>query len=167
VTGDLDFVGPVPASAARQLVAAGFEHQGRHWLHEAGQVYLELPSGSLDPEETAVRLQLEGFDLLVISPEDLLAERLGGWQRWRSAVDGVNAWLLERALGSSLDRRRLSRRCRQVQAAGALNALLERNRCQARYSAIVVDNRCQARYSAIVVGSMAGGRSCRGRVGSL
>jgi hypothetical protein len=125
VTGDLDFVGTVPAPVARALTAAGLEPHGRHWVHEAGQVYLEFPGEALGPEETAVRLQLEGIDLLVISPEDLVAERLGAWKHWSSAVDGVNAWLLLRALASELDRRRLSRRCNQVEAADALKAMLE------------------------------------------
>lgn len=124
VTGDLDFVGTVPASVARALAAAGFERHGRHWVHEDGQVYLEFPGSSLDPRETTVRLQLEGFDLLVISPEDLVAERLGAWKHWRSSVDGVNAWLLLRAMGPSLDLGRLRSRCEQVEAPAALDALL-------------------------------------------
>lgn len=123
-TGDLDFVGLVPSSVARALADAGFERHGRHWVHEGGQVYLAFPSSALHPEETTVRLQVAGVDLLVISPEDLVAERLGAWKHWRSAVDGVNAWLLLRALGRTLDRERLRRRCEQVEAPDALDALL-------------------------------------------
>jgi len=47
----------------------------------------------------------------------------GGWQHWRSTVDGVNAWLL-RALGSTLDQGRLRRRCKEIKAAAALKTLL-------------------------------------------
>jgi hypothetical protein len=124
VTGDLDFVGPVPAAVARALAGAGFERHRRHWVHEAGQVYLEFPCGALHPEETTARLEVEGVDLLVISPEDLVAERLGAWKHWRSTVDGVNAWLLLRALGRTLDRERLRCRCEQVEASDALGSLL-------------------------------------------
>ena len=46
-TGDLDFAGTVPTAAARTLAAAGFVRHGRHWIHEAGQVYLEFPSAAL------------------------------------------------------------------------------------------------------------------------
>jgi hypothetical protein len=124
VTGDLDFVGSVPTSVAQALAAAGFERGGRHWVHEPGQVYLEFPSTSLDPDEVAVLLEVEGLRLLAISPEDLLAERLGAWKHWRSAVDGVNAWLLLREQASALDHGRLQARCEALGAGDALDALL-------------------------------------------
>jgi hypothetical protein len=122
VTGDLDFVGSVPSGVARALVAAGFERRGRHWLHEAGEVFLEFPGSALQAGEVAVRLSVGGCEVVVISAEDALADRLAAWKHWESAVDGVNAWLLFSAQRNALDRRRLRRR---VAALGAEDAWAE------------------------------------------
>jgi hypothetical protein len=124
ITGDLDFVGHVPGQVARALVGAGFARRGRHWVHERGQVFLEFPGDSLADGETAVRLRVGELELLTISPEDALADRLGAWQHWRSTVDGVNAWLLYRAQRLALHRARLRARAAAVEAESALRALL-------------------------------------------
>lgn len=124
VTGDLDFVGYVPAEVATRLAAAGFSRTGRHWLHERGQVFIEFPSDALGPGEETVRLRLGDIDVVAISPEDALADRLGAWQHWRSMVDGVNAWLLFRAQRHGLDRARLRKRVAALDAEDALRALL-------------------------------------------
>ena len=122
-TGDLDLVGEVPAAVASALEGAGFVRRGRHWIHEEGQVFLEFPSDTLADGETAVRFQVGGCEIVVIAPEDLLAERLGAWQHWKSTVDGANAWLLLVALGDDLDTQRLHARCGALEAEAALEAL--------------------------------------------
>ncbi len=122
-TGDVDLDGTVPPHVAKVLAAAGFSRSGRHWVHERAQVFLEFPSSALAEGEQAVLLRVAGCEVLAISPEDLLAERLAAWKHWRSSVDGVNAWLLHRAQRRLLDRRRLAARCRAHGAADALYAL--------------------------------------------
>jgi len=124
VTGDLDLVGSVPSSVARALIAAGFVRRGRHWLHEAGEVFLEFPGSALQAGEVAVRLSVGGCEVVVISAEDALADRLAAWKHWESTVDGVNAWLLFRAQRKALNRRRLRRRVVAVGAEDALAALV-------------------------------------------
>ena len=124
VTGDLDFVGSVPSSVARALIAAGFVRLGRHWVHEAGEVFLEFPGSGLREGEVAVRLSVGGCGVLVISAEDALADRLAAWKHWESTVDGVNAWLLFRARRHALDRRRLRRRVAALGAGDAWAALV-------------------------------------------
>jgi hypothetical protein len=123
VTGDLDFVGRVPAQVGRALVNAGFAKQGRHWVHERGQLFIEFPGESLREGEKAVRLRFGKRSVWTISQEDALADRLGAWEHWGSMVDGVNAWLLYRARRRSLDRKRLRARAAAVGAEGALRAL--------------------------------------------
>jgi len=122
-TGDLDLVGTVSPQVGRALASEGFARRGRHWVHEAAQVFLEFPSSALAEGERAVRLQVGDCEILAVSAEDLLAERLAAWKHWHSAVDGVNAWLLHRAQLSVLNRRRLAARCRAHDAADALAAL--------------------------------------------
>jgi hypothetical protein len=124
VTGDLDLVGSVPSSVARALIAAGFVRRGRHWLHEAGEVFLEFPGSALQAGEVAVRLSVGGCEVVVISAEDALADRLAAWKHWESTVDGVNAWLLFRAQRHALDRRRLRRRVAALGAEDAWAALV-------------------------------------------
>lgn len=123
VTGDLDFLGRVPAPVARALAGAGFTRRGRHWVHEPGQVFLEFPGDALGEGEEAVRLRVGRYEVVTIRPEDALADRLGAWQHWGSMVDGVNAWLLFRAQRSVLNRARLRRRVAAVGAEAALRAL--------------------------------------------
>ena len=122
-TGDLDLVGTAGPSAARALSQAGFHRQGRHWIHEEGQVFLEFPSSALHEGERAVRLVVDSHDVLVVSPEDLIAERLAAWQHWRSAIDGVNAWLVYWARRGSIDRRRLRQQAGIRKAEAALLTL--------------------------------------------
>lgn len=108
-TGDLDFVGTVPSEVAARLEAAGFERQGRHWIHEAGQVFLEFPGSHLEPPEQAVRLQVGAWQIFALSPEDVLVDRLAAWQFWRSALDGVTSFHLWQKLSHGLDLSRLER----------------------------------------------------------
>lgn len=114
-TGDLDFVGRVPPDVAARLAGAGFERRGRHWAHEAGRVFLELPGRTLEPASDPVLLRRAGRDILVISPEALLADRLAAWKFWGSSVDAANAFLLVRALGARLDGRLAARLARSLE----------------------------------------------------
>lgn len=106
VSGDLDFVGEVPASVARRLQEIGFCRKGRQWVHEAGQVFLELPGSQLTPEEQTAQVEIGEWRVLALSPEDVLVDRLAAWQFWKSSVDGIAAFLLWQAL---LDRLNLKR----------------------------------------------------------
>jgi hypothetical protein len=122
-TGDLDFVGHVPAAVRRILESNGFKKSGRHWIHEDAEVFLEFPADSLGPEEKAVRQKAFGFDLVLVSLEDLLVDRLGAWAHWKSGVDGANAFMLYRARRENIDDDRLTRRAREAGFEQALDAL--------------------------------------------
>jgi hypothetical protein len=124
-TGDLDFVGTVTPEVARLLEAVGFERQGRHWIHEASQVFLEFPGSQLDPPELAVRVQVGPWQVLALSPEDVLIDRLAAWQFWRSPLDGVTAFHLWQKLGDSLDSTRLEMAAESRGVRQALDSLKE------------------------------------------
>lgn len=108
-SGDFDFVGGVPAAVAKQFEAEGFHREGRHWVHEEGEVFLEFPSSSLDQEEKTAILRLGGHRVLTVQPEVLIVDLLASWQFWNSGVDGVNAFLVWRARHRRLDQRYLGR----------------------------------------------------------
>ena len=104
VTGDLDLVGTVPPSVASNLRDAGFERRGRHFVHEAGQIFIEFPSSTLGIDEEPVVLEVERCRVLIVEPEALVADRLAAWQAWKSPEDGVNAWLVTRSREIDLKR---------------------------------------------------------------
>jgi len=106
-TGDLDFVGEVSSALAEALASAGFERRGRHWVHEKAEVFLEFPGSTLDDSARAVELVVGTSVPKVLSPEDLLVNRLAAWQNWRSDTDGVNAYLIWRQAEEDLDQVRL------------------------------------------------------------
>ncbi len=122
-TGDFDFVGSVPTSVRNILEENGFNKSGRHWIHEAAQIFLEFPGDALDPKERRFQFNAFGFELLLVSIEDLLIDRLGAWDYWKSGVDGVNAFLLFRARRSEIDHDRLAKRARDEGFEVALESL--------------------------------------------
>ena len=125
VTGDLDFAGSVPPTVARSLKQAGFTRKGRHWLHEKGRVFLEFPSAVLRDGEKAVKRNFSGRTVLVVSPEDLIVDRLSAWLHWRSPLDGVNAYLVYRSVHSGLDQERLKERAAAEKVQQALTSVEE------------------------------------------
>lgn len=106
-TGDLDFVGDIPRPVADKLVGAGFRREGRHWILEPGEVFIELPGTSLESDEPAVQIDVGGISVIAASPESMLVDRLSSWQFWRSSVDGVNAYLLWIAQEKRMDHNRI------------------------------------------------------------
>lgn len=122
-TGDLDFVGRVPKQVERKLESAGFERKGRHWVHEAGRVFVEFPGDQLPPGEESIELEIAGRRLRILAPEAILVDRLAAWEFWQSSTDGANAYLVLRAVGNRLDRRKLEQLARAREVDKALNSL--------------------------------------------
>lgn len=107
-TGDLDFVGGVPESVGRSLALAGFRREGRHWIHGAGQLFVEFPGSAIEGHERTAVLEVGGVSVLTLSPEDVIVDRLAAWQFWRSTTDGASAFLVWKAQAVRLDYERLA-----------------------------------------------------------
>ena len=122
-TGDLDFVGRIPPEVGRRLEAAGFLRKGRHWVREAGEVYIELPAVALDRPQRVAMMQVDEWRVVLISLEDILVDRLAGWTFWRSDVHGINAFLLLRSQRDEVDQNRLGARAKDEGVEQALVAL--------------------------------------------
>src|SRR5687768_5595809 len=122
-TGDLDVVGHVPADVEGMLREAGFSPIGRHWVHPAGRLFIELPSRAFDAPIRKDLIRLGDWVVLALSPEDVLVDRLAAWKFWNVVADGVNAFLLWKDRGESLDREHLERRARQEGVVDALGSL--------------------------------------------
>jgi hypothetical protein len=50
-TGDLDFIGDVTEEVARSLREAGFEREGRHWIHREAELFVEFPGSAVQAYE--------------------------------------------------------------------------------------------------------------------
>lgn len=123
-TGNLDFVGSVPKSIEAVLESNGFKKAGRHWIHREGQVFLEFPGSSLGAGERHVRYTAFGHDVDLVSIEDLLVDRLGAWEDWKSGIDGANAFVLYRTCRDEIDHVRLQARAEEEGFETALRAVL-------------------------------------------
>src|SRR5579859_8135960 len=75
-TGDLDLIAPEGRELAVVMTALGFEKRGKSWTHEARSIFVEFPSPTLRPNEDWVTVQIHGVDVRIVSPEDLVVERL-------------------------------------------------------------------------------------------
>jgi len=108
-TGDYDFVGDVPESVGKALEEAGFKREGRHWIHQEAELFVEFPGTAVQPHEKTAMLEIGDVSVLTLSPEDMVIDRLAAWQFWKSTTDGASAFLIWRAQEKGLDLRRLGR----------------------------------------------------------
>jgi hypothetical protein len=122
-TGDLDFVGHVPAPTRAALTQAGFVKLGKNWIHEDAKIFLEFPSSSLGEDKRKAVLTVGRFRIQIVGPEDLLVDRLAAWKHWESPLDGVNSYLLYRAQGDSMDEDHLGKRVMAEDVQDALEAV--------------------------------------------
>ncbi len=127
-TGDLDFIGGVTDEVAAALKGAGFRREGRHWIQPDAQLFIEFPGSAVQDHERTAVLELEGFAVLVLSPEDMIVDRLAAWQFWSSTTDGASAFLIWKAQEKAIDAKRLAALARKrgvVKGLGRLREFLE------------------------------------------
>jgi hypothetical protein len=103
ITAELDFVGIVPPPVAGDLRKAEFRRLGRQWLHDEESVSLIFHSHLLRTGERAVEQSFGDYLILMISPEDLLIDRLASWRHHESPNHGVQAYLLYHATHGPMD----------------------------------------------------------------
>lgn len=121
-SGDVDLVGSVPVLVEERLREAGFRREGRHWIHPGG-LFVEFPASHLDRRERVRELQAGGSTVLVVSPEDLIADRLAHWQFWESTIDALNALTVRRLWAGRLDLEWLRAAAEVQEVSAALDAL--------------------------------------------
>lgn len=120
-TADIDLVAPGGPAVAKSLSELGFERMGKDFVDVKRKIYLEFPSAQLKPEEESVPLQVNQEWIRIISPEDLIVDRLCAFKFWGSAIDGVNVLMLLEL--EVLDRNRLETRAAQEEVLDALQAV--------------------------------------------
>jgi len=93
-TGDLDLIAPEGRELAVVMSALGFEKRGKSWTHEARSIFVEFPSANLRAGEEWIVVRTRNVDVRVVSPEDLVVERLRSFKFWGATVDAVYALVL-------------------------------------------------------------------------
>lgn len=103
VTGDLDFVGYLTEAVTERLQNQGFRRRGRHWVHPSAEIFIELPARTFDRVVRVDSTAIGEAVVRVLSPEDVLVDRLAAWKFWRSSLSGVNAYLIWKERGDEMD----------------------------------------------------------------
>lgn len=109
-TGDLDFVGRITPEVEDRLREAGFRPRARHWVHEEGGIFIELPGSMLGAGERVAEVKVDEWKVRLVSPEDALVDRRAAWKHWSSGIDGASAFRLWRAQEDDLEMDRLRKR---------------------------------------------------------
>ena len=89
VSKDLDLVNVYAVNHKRirsTMIELGFQEQGRYFMHEETQLFIEFPAGPLAIGEEAiseiVEKEVETGTLRIISPTDCVKDRLAAYYHW-------------------------------------------------------------------------------------
>lgn len=123
ITADLDFVGTVPPPVASGLRRAEFGRLGRQWLHDKESVSIIFQGETLRKGESTVDQVFGDYRVLVISPEDLLVDRLASWRHRESPTHGVQAYLLYYITHGPMDIEHIRKRAIAEEVEPALDAV--------------------------------------------
>ena len=111
-TGDLDLVSPDVEGCISVLNALGFERakKGRHFVNREIGALVDLHGDKLLSGEQTVEVVYRKVPLLLVSPEDCIAERLASFRRHGSTLDLINAFLVSYHHKNRLDYEHLQSR---------------------------------------------------------
>jgi len=93
-TGDIDLVAPEGKDTAVIMVALGFDKRGKNWVNEELKMFVEFPNRVLRSGESFLLVDVDGVMVRVVTPEDLVIERLKAFKLYGATVDAVNAILI-------------------------------------------------------------------------
>ena len=124
-TADVDLVMTHSEEFARRLESLGFERQGKFFVRKDAELFLEFPGSEL-PEGWATTDVQAANDLVVpvVSPEDILIDRLNAAVHW-SELDMAKQAVVMILSSEALDETRLRDRAQEEGLADALKTLTE------------------------------------------
>ena len=117
-TADIDMVSEGGPKLIETMLGLGFEKLGKDFVQSQLKIYVECPSRSLKPSEQTLTLNVDGRPLKIISPEDLMVDRLCAFKFWQSGIDGACAIMLLEL--QDLDESRLTQRALEEDVHDAL-----------------------------------------------
>lgn len=129
-TTDLDLYLPHGPAVDDRLALLGFERQGRHWVLERHDLFVEAPASFPAPSEEVAEIELSnGRVALVLAPEDVLIYRVHEFVA--TGHPGVGEQSIALLAAPDLDHPRLVRRAEEEGLLDA-TAALERLRLRLR-----------------------------------
>jgi hypothetical protein len=123
-TTDIDLYLPHGPAVDDLLAELGFRREGRHWVLPEHKIFVEAPASFPAESEEVHEITLRsGFKVLLLSPEDVLIDRL------HQFVSGGHRDVASQALSlldaEDLDRQRLGERADEEGLTSALAALFD------------------------------------------
>lgn len=116
---DLDVCGRVRPGEADVLRGAGFQRQGRHWVHGTSEVAVEFPEARIDGDEARIeRVRIGRGTVAVLGVDDLYVDRLRQATaplRPEGSVEFHSALAVAAGAFDRIDRRYVLRRIRQIE----------------------------------------------------
>jgi len=108
-TGDMDLITPDYSRLTSYLLQLGFQRSSdqRYCYHPSHSILFEFPSEGLRPGEQTIEIVIDGTACLVISPEDLIVDRLEAFEAAGGGTDLVYAYLIYHIYFDHLDLQRL------------------------------------------------------------
>ncbi|NVM27546.1 MAG: hypothetical protein HWN65_01780 [Candidatus Helarchaeota archaeon] len=72
------------------LITLNFEKIGRHYFSEDLNLAIEIPTSSIskNQEERLYLIEIEGYEIPILSIEDVIIDRLNAFTHWQSLEDG-------------------------------------------------------------------------------
>jgi hypothetical protein len=126
-TGDIDIIYPDAVLLGKKLEAWGFHKEGRHWINEELDIFIEVPGSCLseDEKERITLVEIENLKVYLIGVEDLIIDRLNAFVHWQSTDDGYWAKELLYIYMEKLDMEYLQKRCSEEETYRELEILIQ------------------------------------------
>jgi hypothetical protein len=126
-TGDIDILFPDAELLGAKLMEWGFRKEGRHWISEEYDMFIEIPGSTLlDEEQKRISVvEIEGLKVYIIGIEDLIIDRMNAFVHWKSTDDGYWAKELLFIHRDGIDREYLKRRSKEERTLADLEDLIE------------------------------------------
>ena len=118
----LELEGDLPPGVTRRLRAAGFLEEEGLWIHESGDVVLEVIPRRQGPG-TAVTHPYGTGDVRLLCAEDILLDLLASWRDEEAPLDAISAFQFWRRLWEKMDLERLETEAAHRGLAVALESL--------------------------------------------
>ncbi len=125
-TGDIDIIYHDRKILGEKLEEWKFRKQGRHWINDELDIFIEVPGDALseDEEKRITLVEIDKLKVYLLGVEDLIIDRLNAFVHWKSTDDGYWAKELLFIYGEELDIKYLTKRCKEEETFKALKNLI-------------------------------------------
>lgn len=124
ITGDIDAACPISDEVKAKLRRLGFEKVGRHLAYPELNYMIEIPTGWIGKRKV-VPVKIASYKVDIISPEDLIVDRLCAYKFWESQTDFAQAAMVLAAQRERVDEDYLRMRAREEDVEDAYKKLKE------------------------------------------